>query len=218
MVRVRAAIFDRDGVLTRFDLPTLRAFFEPLLPLSLGELAVRWQRWCERGSGPRTLAEEATFWGVFWDELAVELGLGEQTRAALRAFDYTTSLRAFPDARSALLVARSRGLRVGVLSNFPLASLDASLRAVGLADAVDVACSATLVGASKPSPGAYLAVTRALGVEPAECVFFDDEIPCVEGARAVGARAFLVDRCRSAHAISEAVVCDLGALASILDA
>jgi putative hydrolase of the HAD superfamily len=213
---VRAAIFDRDGVLTHFDVPMLRAFFEPLVPLGLDELAARWQAWCEMGTSPRRLAEETAFWGVFWDRLASELQLSAGARERLRAFDYTTSLRAFPEARAALQEARSHGLKIGVLSNFPLASLDASLRSVGLSPLVDVACSASMIGASKPTASSYLAVTRELGVHPTECIFFDDEAPCVEGACNLGLKGYLVDRTREGHALAERIVRDLDALREII--
>jgi len=214
---MRAVVFDRDGVLTHFDVSLLRAFFEPLVPLPLAEIAARWQGWCERGACPRTLAEESGFWAGFWDGLASELGLPPATRDRLHAFDYTASIRAFPESRAALARARARGLRVGVLSNFPLASLDASLHAAGLADLIDVACSASVIGAPKPAAPAYLAIAHALDAEPAECFFFDDEPACVEGARVLGLRAFWVDRSREKHSLGERIVRDLDALSEILD-
>ena len=213
---IRAAIFDRDGVLTHFDVPMLRAFFEPLVPLPLDQLAARWQAWCEIGTSPRTLDEESAYWGAFWDRLATELHLSTEVRERLRAFDYTASLRAFPDARAALEEARWRGLKIGVLSNFPLASLDASLRSVGLSPLVDVACSASMIGVSKPAAPSYLAVTRELGVDPTECIFFDDEAVCVEGACKLGLAGYLVDRRRAHHALAERVVSGLDAVREII--
>jgi len=213
---VRAAIFDRDGVLTHFDVPMLHAFFEPLVPLRLDELAARWQAWCEIGASPRTLADESAFWGEFWNRLATELSLSAGVRDRLCGFDYTASLRAFPDARAALRDARSRGLKIGVLSNFPLASLDASLRSVGLSPLIDVACSASVIGAAKPATPSYLAVTRELGVHPAECLFFDDEAACVEGACKLGLEGYLVDRTRERHALAERVVRGLDAVGEII--
>jgi putative hydrolase of the HAD superfamily len=213
---VRAAIFDRDGVLTHFDVPMLRAFFAPLVPLELDELAARWQAWCAIGTSPRTLAEESAFWGVFWDRLAGELHLSAGVRERLRAFDYTVTMRAFPEARAALQDARARGLKIGVLSNFPLASLDASLRSVGLATLIDVACSASMIGASKPAAPSYLAVTRELGVHPEECLFFDDEAACVAGACKLGLSGYLVDRGRERHALAERVVRGLDAVREII--
>ena len=60
-------------------------------------------------------------------------------------------------------------------------------------------------------------MTRALGVEPEQCLFFDDEVPCVDGARALGMSAYLVDRTRTEHELSRGIVCDLSAIATICD-
>jgi putative hydrolase of the HAD superfamily len=213
---IRAVIFAGDGVLTHFDMPMLRGFFGPLLPLRFDELALRWQRWCTSGESPRTLVDEATSWKEFWNRLARELDLSADVRERLHGFDYTTSLRAFPEARAALEEARSHGLRIGVLSNFAFSGLDASLRAVGLSSLVDVACSAAVIGASKPAAPSYLAVTRALGVDPAECLFFDDEAACVYGASKLGLESYLVDRTRERHALTQRVVRDLDAVPEII--
>jgi FMN phosphatase YigB (HAD superfamily) len=51
-----------------------------------------------------------------------------------------------------------------------------------------------VIGYAKPSPLAYQHITNALSVAPHECLFFDDEQSCVDGARAVGMIAHLVDR------------------------
>src|SRR6185437_9634561 len=106
---------------------------------------------------------------------------------------------------------RERGLSVGVLSNFPLPSLGASLGRVGLADLVDVAGAAPAIGASKPDARAYRHVIAALGVAPQECVLVDDELPCVEGALAVGIRAYHLDRLGK-HSGESSTIRDLGSL------
>lgn len=49
------------------------------------------------------------------------------------------------------------------------------------------------VGVSKPAPEPYLAATSALGVPPAECLFFDDRPVNCRGAEAVGMSSHLFD-------------------------
>jgi putative hydrolase of the HAD superfamily len=209
---VKAIIFDRDGVLTYFDIAAATAFFQPLLPFSLAEIAERWAKWGRKVGFPGTLVEEQRFFQGFWDAVAEELHLAPTTREQLHQFEYTSTMRPFADARPMLQAVRTHGLRIGVLSNFSLASLDTSLTAVGLADLIDVTCAATVIGAAKPAPEAYLIASRALGVQPSECLFLDDEIACVEGGRAVGMRAYLVDRQRTEHALAESILCDLTAI------
>lgn len=213
---IRAIIFDRDGVLVDFDLKGAAAFFEPLLPVSLPELAERWDQWGESVGFPSSIAEEQVFFRGFWEHLGHEFELSQTTLKQLHQSNYTNYMLPFPDARPALMEARKRGLYIGVLSNFGLASLEASLEATGLRDLVDVACAATVIGVAKPHPEAYLAVTQALSVEPEVCLFFDDEQGHVEGGRVAGLQAYLVDRSRSGHRLSEGVVRDLTALTDIL--
>jgi HAD superfamily hydrolase (TIGR01509 family) len=213
---LQAVIFDRDGVLTYFDMAPAIAYLEPIVQLSIDEIAQRWWQWRDPAATPTDVVEEQALFAGFWDIMADDLSLSQEKRDQLHQFDYTTVVRAFPDSRPALLTAQQRGLRIGVLSNFELASLDASLEAAGLADLIDVACAAPVIGVAKPDPEAYLTVARALSVRPENCLFFDDELSWAEGARAVGMHAYFVDRDRAEHALSQGVVCDLSAISQLL--
>jgi FMN phosphatase YigB (HAD superfamily) len=193
------------------------AFFEPLLPITLDKLIRRWIVWGDRRGFPQDAAAEQAYWHDFWDSLSDELALGPAVRDRLRACDFLAFLRPFADARPALELAAARGLRTGVLSNFALGRLDESLARAGLADLIRVAVAAPRIGVGKPQAAAYLWIARALQIAPVACILFDDELPCVAGARAVGMEAYLVDRRRPAHALAEGVVHDLTALAAILD-
>jgi len=216
MSAFRAVVFDRDGVLTRFDLDRAAAFFAPLLPMPVGEIAERWFRWQEEHGFPTSLAAEGRLWASYWEHLGDRFSLSAEKRALLHEFDYTAVIQPHADARPALQHVRRAGARCGVFSNFSLASIDASLAAAGFADLVDVACAGYVVGVRKPEPQAYHFVAAALGVAPAECLFFDDEAENVDGARAVGMRAYLVDRSLPAHEIERGVVRDLSALPALL--
>jgi HAD superfamily hydrolase (TIGR01509 family) len=213
----QAVIFDRDGVLTQFDLAAAAAYFQPLLPITLDQIIGRWIAWTATRALPQGEAGEQASWQGFWDSVSDDLALAPRIRAQLHACDFLTFLRPYADARPALEVVAARGLRSGVLSNFALGRLDESLAQAGLADLVAVAAASSRIGASKPQPAAYLWIARALQVPPAACLLFDDELPGVEGARAVGMEAYLVDRRRAAHALAEGVVRDLTALPAILE-
>src|SRR3954449_9461605 len=165
---IAAVVFDRDGVLTYFDLDAVRAFLGQRIHIGVEELIGRWQQWGETNGWPRSQQEERRFWQGFWDDVCNDLAIHGAARTDLQAFDYTAVVRPFPDARPALLYARQCGLRIGVLSNFSLASLHESLVAAGLADLVDVACAATVIGAAKPDARSYEAVLKELGVAAEE--------------------------------------------------
>src|SRR5689334_13974034 len=101
----RAVIFDRDGVLVRFDLDRLRAFFEPLLPIPLSVLSDHWRAWCRQREAPRTLADERQFWSGFWSTVGDAHQLSDDVLRRLHEFDYVTGLSPFPDAQPALELA-----------------------------------------------------------------------------------------------------------------
>jgi len=194
MATIRAVLFDRDGVLTNFDLAGASAFFAPLLPISVFALAARWQEAGAQQGFPRNLAEERAFFDRFWAQAADEFQLNADQRAALANLDYTRFVVRYPEVQPVLAELRRRGLRLGVLSNFTLASLDQSLVGAGLADYFDVICAAPVIGVAKPAPRAYQIALNALQVTADECLYFDDEAECVAGAHALGMHAFLVDR------------------------
>jgi putative hydrolase of the HAD superfamily len=191
---VAAVLFDRDGVLTYFDTAAAAEYFRPLLPISIFALASRWQAAGARRGFPRNLAEERALFAEFWDEVATEFGLDAAQCASLASVDYTQFVVAYPEVEETLKQLRAHNIRLGVLSNFSLASLDHSLVSAGLGDFFDVVCAAPVIGVSKPSAKAYQIALDALQVKPEQCLFFDDELECVEGARQVNMRAFLVDR------------------------
>ncbi|HEY3004020.1 MAG TPA: HAD family hydrolase [Kribbellaceae bacterium] len=118
---------------------------------------------------------------------------------------YERSWRAFDDARPALEVARSNGLRVGVLTNGSTAQQHAKLDRIGLADLVDVVRTSEDLGAGKPAPRAYLETCAALGAEPAETVMIGDNPELdVRAARAAGLSAVQLDRA-AGHDLRELV-------------
>lgn len=213
---ISAVIFDRDGVLTQFDMAAGVAYFESLLPINIEDLTTRWQKFGEVNGFPRNLPEEKEFWHNFWESLADDLQLSPLIRSELHRIDYKRYLQPYADARPALLTARELRLRTGVLSNFTLASLEASLTAVGLADLVDIACAAPVIGVSKPEAAAYETIMSKLAVQPDTCLFFDDEKPCIEGARKLGIHAYLVDREMKQHDLANNKVRNLSALVDIL--
>ncbi|MBN1873825.1 MAG: HAD-IA family hydrolase [Anaerolineae bacterium] len=217
MMAIRAVIFDRDGVLTYFDMKTVVKELGALLPISIEALTQRWWQWSDAHPLPNNVTQEHVLFSGFWNHLSHELELTQEQREYLHQFNYNIIFQPFPDARPAMIEIKQQGLSIGVLSNFELASIDDSLVAAGLSDLVDVAYTAPVIGVAKPEPEAYLTITQALAVQPGECLFFDDEEPAIKGARAVGIQhSYLVDRERTTHAPDKGIVKDLSILPDLL--
>jgi putative hydrolase of the HAD superfamily len=102
----------------------------------------------------------------------------------------------FPDVEPALQDLRGRGLRVGVVSNFD-GRLPALLDGLGLAASLDVTVWSSAAGTAKPAAEIFDAAARGLGVIRADILHVgDDPTVDVDGARAAGLSAVLLDRGR----------------------
>jgi putative hydrolase of the HAD superfamily len=98
----------------------------------------------------------------------------------------------YDDVPDALATLRAAGLRIGLVSN---SSRDVGDFARHHGLDVDAGISSFHHGRTKPHASIFRAVLDLLGVEPPEAVMVGDTIADdVEGARALGMRAILVDR------------------------
>jgi putative hydrolase of the HAD superfamily len=100
----------------------------------------------------------------------------------------------YPDAAPALRELRERGLGLVVVSNWD-SSLPDVLERAGLGGLVDAVVSSASAGAVKPDPAIFAAGLEAAGVDAPRALFVGDSLERdVEGARAAGMRALLLDR------------------------
>ena len=96
-----------------------------------------------------------------------------------------------PGAVRVLDELRARGYRLGLISvcSEEVPRLWAETE---LADRIDVPVFSCSVGLAKPDPRIYELAARRLGVEPAECLFVDDQPDFVRGALQAGMDAVLL--------------------------
>jgi putative hydrolase of the HAD superfamily len=196
---IRAIIFDRDNTLLHFSPAAVTAIeaqiatAAPALPMSA--VNNHWLTW--PGPWPRTREAEAEFWDAFWSELARQHDLPPPEAAALAQISafYHTCFAAFPDTAPCLAQLRARKLRLAILTNFELPSVDLTLSQAGIdPNHFEVLLSSASIGLYKPDPRAFLAVADALGLHPSECAFVDDLVENVRAARALGMAAWQIDR------------------------
>jgi len=151
------------------------------------------------GGSPARLADhERAWWYAVVRRTFGAAGMSSHFDACFaELFDFyarAAAWRVFADAPEALRALRARGLRVGVVSNFDT-RLIGLLDQLGLAPLVDRIVHSTRAGVAKPDPAIFHLALEALGVPPAEALHAGNEVVAdVEGARAAGLRAVLVDR------------------------
>jgi len=145
------------------------------------------------------------------------LGADGIDRAAVRrAMVDALEFASFPDAAPALRELRSLGMRLVVASNWDC-SLPEWLDGAGLWQLVDGAASSAVAGEPKPSPAVFRAALEIAGVDADEAIHVGDSLDNdIEGARAAGIRAVLVDRSGAPPPAGVETVRSLGEVASLI--
>ena len=109
-----------------------------------------------------------------------------------RAWEHAEHFELYEDALPVLERLRANGLKLGLVSNTGR-DLDAFVAHHHLV--VDAALASGAHGKTKPHESIFRAVLERLDVEPAAAAMVGDSVADdVEGARALGMRAFLLDR------------------------
>jgi len=97
----------------------------------------------------------------------------------------------YPDTAPTLRALRSRGVKIGIVSNVPR-DLRPIFSAHGLADLVDAFTHSFEVGAEKPDPAIFLRACEALGTQPSETLMVGDHPVADAGALQAGLRFHLL--------------------------
>ena len=136
-------------------------------------------------------------WVLFTERIIRGMG-GDTDRAyecaveMTRAWEESANFELFEDALPVLEELRRAGLRIGLVSNTGR-DLDRFVSHHGIE--VDAFLSSRVHGKTKPDPSIFLAVLDRLQVPAPEAAMVGDSLADdVEGARAVGMRAILLDR------------------------
>jgi putative hydrolase of the HAD superfamily len=143
------------------------------------------------------LEHDEEIWILFTERIIRGMG-GESERAyecateMTLAWEHAHNFELYEDVLPTLDDLRRRGLRIGLVSN-TARDLDEFVRHHSLD--VDAALSARAHGRVKPHESIFRAVLELLDVPPGQAAMVGDTPEDdVEGARALGMRAFLLDR------------------------
>ena len=195
---IKAVLLDAGGTLLHPD-PSVGEIYSAAaarhgLAEAAGELNARFGAAWTKRKGRR--APSKSWWRDLVEEVFPDAG---------GAFDalfedlYATFARAdvwalYPDVRAALDELKRRGFRLAVASNWD-ERLPGLLDALGLSPHFDRVFTSHAVGRAKPDPAFFEACLRGLSVRPEEALHAgDDPVEDVEGARAAGLAAILIDR------------------------
>jgi putative hydrolase of the HAD superfamily len=142
------------------------------------------------------LDHDEEVWTLFTERIIVGMGgAGDTYACALemtRAWERAEHFELFDDALPVLDELRGRGLKLALLSNTGR-DLNEFVAHHGIE--VDAILTSRVHGKTKPHEAIFRALLDELGVQPAAAAMVgDDPTDDVDGARAVGMRAWLIDR------------------------
>lgn len=184
---MRAAIFDMDGLL--IDSEPLWREAEINVFRSVGVPLDR--ELCRETLGVR-LDEVVRHWhGKYpWRGEALEV-------VESRILDEVSRLIAdrgklMPGAREAVDALSAANYALAVASSSPMRLIRTALEAFGLIDDFSVLHSAEAEEKGKPHPAVYLSTMSRLGVDPGQCIAFEDSAMGVRAAKRAGARVIAV--------------------------
>jgi HAD superfamily hydrolase (TIGR01662 family) len=143
------------------------------------------------------LEHDEEIWVRFTEDIVRGMGgQGDSCRGVAQAITdrwlHSENFELYEDVLPVLATLKDHGLKIGLVSNTSR-NLDDFVRHFSLD--VDAWLSSRTHGKVKPSPTIFRAVLEELGVEPEAAVMVGDSAEDdIEGARALGMTAYLVDR------------------------
>jgi putative hydrolase of the HAD superfamily len=143
------------------------------------------------------LEHDEEIWIRFTEDIVRGMGgAGARVRevavAITEGWLHSENFELYEDALPVLAHLRVRGLKIGLVSNTSR-DLDAFVRHFALD--VDAWISSGVHGKVKPSPSIFRAALELLDVAPPAAVMVGDSpLDDIEGARALGMQAYLIDR------------------------
>lgn len=176
VLTARALLLDMDGTLVNSDAVVERV----------------WRRWAERhgldGDEVMKVAHgrqgHATM-ALLLPERPVEQNLADNAR--MLAEETADVDGVVPIAGAGAFLASLSGVPHALVTSADIALATARMAAAGL-ELPEVCVTAECVGASKPDPEGFLKGAAELGVEPADCVVFEDSAAGIAAGRAAGMR------------------------------
>jgi beta-phosphoglucomutase len=212
--RISAFVFDMDGLMVDSE-PLAREAWRILLA-DLGHALDA--RTVDAMLGLR-LADSAR---LVKDSLRLSIPLEQIMQKRIEIFLNAIAGNVVPMSGLLMLLdaVDERGLRRAVATSSPSQTTPVVLREIGVPSGFDVIVTGDMVRRGKPAPDIYLAVAKALGLAPVECLALEDSPNGISAAKAAGMRCIAVPNASSAGmdlTAADAICSSLGEVAARLD-
>ena len=122
---------------------------------------------------------------------------------------YLYEIKAKPGAKEYMKYLKDQGIKIGVATSNDKTLAKAALEAHGFANKVDSIRTACEVNKGKPAPDIYLKVAEDLGVDPKNCLVFEDIPNGMRAGKAAGMTVIGIEDSHSTKYAEEIMsICD----------
>ncbi len=123
--------------------------------------------------------------------------VAEQKRLCYCELLKTEALPIIPETVDLVHQLRSRGIPYAIGTGSMILGAQETLRSAGLLDLFPIMVTPgdVLPGRGKPNPDIFLLCAERMGVNPAECIVFEDALPGIRAAEAAGMACCVVGPC-----------------------
>lgn len=178
---IKAAIFDMDGLLIDSE-PLWRQAEKSTLQRVGIELT---GQMCHETLGLRTDEAVSHWYGKFPWTGSTQQDVELQLLATVREL-ITARGRPLNGVLATLNILRDAGLQLGLASSSPPHLIETVVGKLGVRDYFSVMSSAVDEDRGKPDPAVYLSAAKKLGVNPINCLAFEDSVTGVRSAKSAG--------------------------------
>ena len=107
--------------------------------------------------------------------------------------EYALRVPLKPGSREYLRMLKRAGVKLAVTTSMPESLFRPCIEHLGIIDLFDTLCSTEDTGGRGKAGGeVFLLAAQRLGVEPKDCVVFEDVLDCIQGAKKVGMQVYCV--------------------------
>lgn len=208
-MRVRALIFDFDGLILDTEGPVFQSWQELYEAHGLRLELSEWAGYIGRAEGA------FDFFAILQERLGRKLDGGLKKKRSTRELELIDQQPVLPGVLDYLHAARRLGLKVGLASSSSCAWVTGHLQRLSLLSYFDCLRGSDDVQHAKPDPELYLAVLEAFQINPQEALALEDSLNGVRAARAAGIYTVAVPNPLTDHMPLEAANLRLASLADL---
>ncbi|NOU16604.1 MAG: HAD family phosphatase [Bacteroidales bacterium] len=181
MIQYKAAIFDMDGVIVNnhnYHVKAWASFCKNhRIPFNEQNFRTKYFGKSNRDILPNLTNSKLSQFAI--DELAEEKEL-------IYRNIYRDDIKPISGLKAFIAKLREQGIKTAVATSAPASNLNFVLDELGIRDMFDTVVDSSMVKECKPDPEIYLKASELIGIDPKDCIVFEDSISGIQSAHNAG--------------------------------